>query len=245
MTSPVALATTVWGNGPRRVLLLHGLTSASPTWWRTGEALADRGYTVVAPDLRAHGHSPAGDVVSIEAHRDDVLLLGTGWDLLVGHSFGGAVAAAVVAANRSFADRLILEDPALDSATVAEWLNANPPAPTPPSYAMVAAENPDWDPRDIQIKVDALRACGPGIGPRTMADAAPWDLWGTLDELEPPTLVLAADLQEGSLISAAREEKLRAAGSRARVVRAQGAGHSIHREAFEWFLTKIEETMVV
>ena len=65
MSNPVALATTVWGNGPRRAMLLHGLTSAATTWWRVGPALAALGFTVVAPDLRGHGKSPAGDSLSI------------------------------------------------------------------------------------------------------------------------------------------------------------------------------------
>ena len=61
MTMPVALTTSVWGTGPRRALLLHGLSSAGSTWWREAPELADLGFTVVAPDLRAHGTSPKGE----------------------------------------------------------------------------------------------------------------------------------------------------------------------------------------
>ena len=118
MTKPVALSTTVWGRGPRRALLLHGLTSAGSTWWRLGEDLATAGFTTVAPDLRAHGTSPVGDNLSIESYRDDVLLLGGGWDLLVGHLLGGAVAAAVMAANPSFAAKVVLEDMIIRTMTI-------------------------------------------------------------------------------------------------------------------------------
>ena len=72
MTKPVALSTTVWGEGPHRALLLHGLTSAGSTWWRLAEDLAKIGYAVVAPDLRGHGTSPAGDDFCrcLLSHRD-------------------------------------------------------------------------------------------------------------------------------------------------------------------------------
>ena len=133
MTNPVALATSVWGHGPRRALLLHGLTSSGSTWWRVSEALTERGFTVVAPDLRAHGKSPKGDSVSIESHRDDVLLLGQGWDLLIGHSLGGAIAASVVAASPAFASRVVLEDPAIDSTVTTDFVADSPKLPVSPT----------------------------------------------------------------------------------------------------------------
>jgi pimeloyl-ACP methyl ester carboxylesterase len=44
-------------DGPARgrVVLLHGMTSLSATWWRIGPGLAARGWQVVAPDLPGHG----------------------------------------------------------------------------------------------------------------------------------------------------------------------------------------------
>jgi pimeloyl-ACP methyl ester carboxylesterase len=39
-------------------VLVHGVTSSSRTWWRVGPALAERGYRVLAVDLRGHGASP-------------------------------------------------------------------------------------------------------------------------------------------------------------------------------------------
>ncbi|MCP4307212.1 MAG: alpha/beta hydrolase, partial [bacterium] len=144
MTNAVALTTTVWGDGPRRALVLHGLTSSGAIWWRVAEELADAGYTVVAPDLRAHGTSPAGDDLTIDSYRDDVLLMGGGWDLLIGHSLGGAIAAAVVAAHPFFAARVVLEDPAVDSVGTARLLADSPPQTEDPTIAAVAAEHPDW-----------------------------------------------------------------------------------------------------
>lgn len=243
MTKPVALATTIWGDGDRRALLLHGLTSAASTWWRTAEALAALGYTVVAPDLRAHGKSPAGDIVSIESYRDDVLLLGNGWDVLVGHSLGGAIAAAVVGADPGFARRLILEDPAIDSAATADFIAQSPEPLVHPTVAAVAAEHPEWHPKDVELKVEALLACGPEIVERTMADATPWDVSPHILAGHVPTLIVAADPNLDTLVSAEKEAEARREG--VQVERIEGAGHSMHRDAFAEFMACLERFLVV
>src|SRR5687768_11562304 len=57
----VRLAWHELGTG-RPVVLLHGLFSNAETnWIRFGHAeeIASRGYRVIMPDLRAHGHSGA------------------------------------------------------------------------------------------------------------------------------------------------------------------------------------------
>ena len=240
MTNPVALATSVWGNGERRALLLHGLTSAGSTWWRTGEALADLGFTVVAPDLRGHGSSPRGDSLSLEAYRDDVLLLGDGWDLLVGHSLGGAIAALVMAAAPRFADSVVLEDPAMDSDITTEFISQSPEPLANPTVAAVAAEHPTWHPRDVEFKVQALLASGPHISQETIEDAAPWDVWPAIESMSVPVLVLAADLEFGSLVSPQRAAAI-ADAERMTCLRMTGAGHSLHRDAFEEYFERIRE----
>lgn len=58
----------------RPVVLLHGLfSSAEMNWIKFGHAqkLADAGFEVIMPDLRAHGHSAAPH--DPEAYPDDVL----------------------------------------------------------------------------------------------------------------------------------------------------------------------------
>ena len=44
------------GNGPL-VVLLHGFLESSRSWRAQVQALADAGYTAVAPDLRGYGGS--------------------------------------------------------------------------------------------------------------------------------------------------------------------------------------------
>lgn len=235
MTGTAALATTVTGDGSRRALLIHGLTSAGSTWWRTAEALAGAGFTVTAPDLRGHGSSPKDGSLSIESHRDDILALGGGWDLLLGHSLGGAVAAAVLTEQREFAQRVILEDPAIDSEATAWFLRQTPEPVANPTVQSVAAEHPDWHPHDVELKVEALLACGPRVSERTMQDAAPWDLWPAILALDLPVLIVAADPELGTVVSP--EKAAQTADTRqVRVVRLGGAGHSMHRDAFDRFV---------
>jgi pimeloyl-ACP methyl ester carboxylesterase len=98
----------VWhelGEG-RPVLLLHGLFSDADTnWIRFGHAaaIAARGFRVIMPDLRAHGHSakPHDDAsypADVLAHDGLALIahLGLGDFDLGGYSLGGRTAVRMV-----------------------------------------------------------------------------------------------------------------------------------------------------
>ena len=100
--TPVTLNTTSWGrsDAPRRALLVHGLGSNGPLMWRFGVTLADAGWHATAVDLRGHGLSPRALDYTIEAHAVDLGATtpedGAPWDLVIGHSLGGA--SSIVAA---------------------------------------------------------------------------------------------------------------------------------------------------
>src|SRR5689334_935518 len=98
-----------WGREPARVLLIHGITSSGATMWQLGEALTDRG--AIAPDLLGHGESPDADRYVVEDLADGI---GRGYELVIGHSLGGFVAAHAAAHDPGFAQRLVLLDPALE-----------------------------------------------------------------------------------------------------------------------------------
>jgi pimeloyl-ACP methyl ester carboxylesterase len=241
MTNPVALTTTVWGNGPQRALLLHGMSSAGSTWWRVAPALVDVGYTVVAPDLRGHGTSPAGDELSMDAYRDDVLLLGNGWDLLVGHSLGGAVAIAAMTARPGFAKRLVLEDPALDSEATERFIASSPEPTAHPTVEAVASQHPGWHPRDVELKVEALLQSGVEAPKRTMEDAAPWDMWDELAAIGVPALVVGADPALGTLLSVEKVARVVRSNPGVRFETLTGPGHSIHRDDLDHFVAVVLE----
>ena len=93
-----------------KLLLVHGFTGAKEDFEDHIDALAARGWHVVAPDHRGHGHSakPAGEAsYTMSLMADDMVAIvdALGWRdfVLLGHSMGGMVAQILVAnldANR-------------------------------------------------------------------------------------------------------------------------------------------------
>ena len=97
------------GTGGRPLLLVHGFTGAKEDFADHLDALADRGWWAVAPDLRGHGASPmhaAESDYSLDLFGADLWALvdALGWDdiVLLGHSMGGMAAqvAALAAPGR-------------------------------------------------------------------------------------------------------------------------------------------------
>jgi lipase len=101
--------------GPSRVLAIHGLTGHGKRW----QTLATRhlsDVTVAAPDLIGHGRSSWDAPWTIDANVDALAALvdadGGHPVVVVGHSFGGAVALNLAAARPDLVDALVLLDPA-------------------------------------------------------------------------------------------------------------------------------------
>jgi pimeloyl-ACP methyl ester carboxylesterase len=87
-----------WGNAAGTpVIMTHGMAAWGGLWKLTAEALAGRGYRVIALDQAPFGFSDSGNPDfsrSAEANRllEAVKSLGIEKPLLVGHSYGGGVA---------------------------------------------------------------------------------------------------------------------------------------------------------
>jgi pimeloyl-ACP methyl ester carboxylesterase len=203
--------------GPLAVLV-HGVTSSSRTWWRVGPALAERGYRVLAVDLRGHGASPrpgsglsiadlAADVAEtvaaeLDADIAEMAAAGSGADppgsprpaveLLVGHSLGAVVALELVGAHPGLARRLVLEDPPGSSSVDWAGLAAGVEADT-----RLATTDPAALRRDL---VAANPAWPPGEAERRVADLADCDGQAIAAALRSgvrfdlPGLLAAADL---------------------------------------------------
>lgn len=204
---------------PPLAVLVHGVTSSSRTWWRVGPALAERGYRVLAVDLRGHGASPRTEAgLSVADLADEVAetveaasrspggtarspsaegrlpgtVAGAPVDLLVGHSLGALVALELVGRRPRFARRLVVEDPP-GSASV-DWaaLAAGIEADT-----HRAVTEPDTLRRDLEA---ANPAWPPGEAERRVADLADCDGRAIAAALRPgvpfdlPGLLAAAPL---------------------------------------------------
>src|SRR5262245_40030634 len=94
------------GDGERLLVLLHGMGANASVWERL-LSIVERSWSGrwLAPDLRGHGRSVREGPYGIGAHAADVAALieaeAPGPVTLVGHSFGGAVAALVATGWRS------------------------------------------------------------------------------------------------------------------------------------------------
>ncbi|QMU68210.1 alpha/beta fold hydrolase [Streptacidiphilus sp. P02-A3a] len=241
------LNTREWGSGERIAVLVHGIMSDSRTWRRVGPALADRGYRVIAVDLRGHGGShprdadpdPGSDGAETgryAPHRyaeDLAETLPPGVELAVGHSLGGLALAGAV--ERLRPRRAVYLDPAwrfdplgagFDPALFAEFADRATPA-------LVAAMNPRWEQADVDTEMETLavwdRACAAALTPLAGRRLLP-------ERAVAPSLVLTAD--PSRLVPAEEAALLRARGFEVRTV--PEAGHTIHRDDFAGFMTALE-----
>jgi pimeloyl-ACP methyl ester carboxylesterase len=222
----VALNTLAWGPPDgERALLLHGVQSSAATWWRIADGLAADRRRVVAPDLRGHGHSPAAVGYALADLAADVRALGAGWDLVVGHSLGGTLAAHLLG-DPGFARRAVLLDPVLhlpedrfESIVAAQLAElADPPA------------DPRWHPEDVRLKHEAARQTSPYVNEAVLRDNRPWAYEDLLDGVTTDVLVLGSDPENGGMLDPATGEAIAARAPAVTYRRLHGAGHSAHRD---------------
>jgi pimeloyl-ACP methyl ester carboxylesterase len=102
-----------YGEGPVRVVWLHGWARRGRDFAESAKALAERGVASVALDLPGFGSSPAPPVAGGARYYADLVLpaireTGDGPFVLVGHSFGGTVACVLAANHPELVRALVL-----------------------------------------------------------------------------------------------------------------------------------------
>jgi len=222
---------------PRRALLVHGLSSESGSWWRVSAALESDGWDVTAVDLRGHGTAPRADSYRLADYAGD--LPGGDWDLVIGHSLGGA--ASVVAAQRpGFARMLVLLDPVLD-VPVADQAEIMADQVSELAYTeeSIARDKPHWDERDRRAKLAGVRAVDPAAVTRTFTDTGRWDVTAEARALGIRTVVLSGDPAVYTMLDPALAAELVAANPNIEYVVIPGTGHSPHRDRPEETLAAI------
>ena len=122
MNAPLHVHTFGGVDGPP-LLAIHGVSAHGQRFAPMANA-AFPSFRVIAPDLRGHGRSPAGEdgrPVRIEDHLDDLLRVlddeGVEAVTVVGHSFGGCLGAHLLARAPQRVTSLVLLDPAIGLAT--------------------------------------------------------------------------------------------------------------------------------
>ena len=245
------------------VLLLHGIIGSRATWaWLLPE-LTER-FRVLRLDFRGHGQSDraAGTYTAAGYVADAVAALEQAAGrpcVVVGHSLGGATAAAIAQRRPDLLTGVVLEDPPLGSITVAETVSLEGNALLD-GFRFLREAIPQL--QQAEMTLDALveviaatpHTSGSGTfgdvlladGVASMAasmlevDAAVLDpvLTGTAgDFLDPAvgfgvaTLVIAADPAKPDAVANPKmAEHYAAISSDVEVEVIEGAGHVIHNE---------------
>lgn len=151
--------------GPVQILAIHGLTGHGRRW-RTLSTVHLPEFAVAAPDLIGHGRSSWAAPWTIDANVAALATLveneADGPVLVVGHSFGGAIALHLAAACPDLVSGLVLLDPAIG--LDGQWMREI-------ADAMLAS--PDYTDRD---EARTEKATG------SWADVSPAELDDDLDE---------------------------------------------------------------
>jgi pimeloyl-ACP methyl ester carboxylesterase len=107
------------GQGEPALVFLHGWCDSSATWGDTATEFSG-GHRCLAPDMRGHGRSglPLDHAFTPEALCNDVIAICEAArvtrPVLVGHSFGGFLAATVAMRHPGFAHAVVIVDQPLD-----------------------------------------------------------------------------------------------------------------------------------
>lgn len=242
MVAPVTLPRSSWGSptAPRRALLVHGLGSNGALMWRYGAALADVGWRADAVDLRGHGTAPrtldytlAAYAADLAETRPDASPDAEPWDLVIGHSLGGAASVLAVAGDPSWTRRLVLIDPAValtdrDRDIVRD---SQTRSFDDPSQEAVRAEHPRWHEQDVELKALSAQQASRWAVEQTSVQNRVWDVSDAALRVEVPTHVIASDPSVYSIFAGKPAERVVAQNRLFTMSIVEGAGHSPHRDA--------------
>jgi len=233
----------VWGERGPVVLAAHGMTSSRRSWERLAKHLEGR-FRVAAYDQRGHGDSAhvAGPMALERGVRDlenVVAALAAPIDVLIGHSWGGAV--VIEAGMRIPVWRVAAIDPMIRQAPSAwydeflEELRAQFAFEGDARDAHIRVEYAQWAPVDVEAKVHAVRSMTAAPIEALMLENPPaeWDLRKTIAAYDKALLLLMAARGESINDAPTLDEIEANHPSSVEIVTFPGAGHNIHRSAFD------------
>jgi pimeloyl-ACP methyl ester carboxylesterase len=235
-----------WGTSGPVLLCVHGMTSSRKAWAHTAQHVAGR-YRVVAYDQRGHGDSAGitGPMALARGVRDlQNVAAVTGADVVIGHSWGGAVA---VRGGPSVASKIVAIDPMIVQAEdtwYAEYIEE-----LDETFKLTGAERDahtredfgEWPPIDVDGKVHAVHAMtsAPIAGLRD-ENRTGWDLRAEIAAFPKPLLIIMAG-KDGSINPESVIDDVAAHHSPSvRIVTFEDQGHNLYRTAFDRYAAAVE-----
>lgn len=241
-----------WGDRGPVILCIHGMTSSRKSWERFAQHYGDR-YRVYAYDQRGHGDS-ASVQGPMTLHRGLLDLynvmdaIAEPVDILVGHSWGGAV--AILGGRRFDVDRIVAVDPMIrqagdvwydeflaDLRSLFAHKGAERDAKVEEEYRAYG-----WGDIDVERKKHAVREMTLTPIERLRDENPPesWDLRGDLEAYPKPLLLAMAGAEE-SIVPIEDLKIVRDRGGPNVAIRVfEDQGHNLHRTAFERFVQEFE-----
>jgi pimeloyl-ACP methyl ester carboxylesterase len=233
----------------RSLLLLHGLTSSGRTMLPLARELSTLGATVSTPDLRGHGDDASIDGFTLDDFAADLFPLPRptdGWDLVVAHSLGGAIAIRMAAIEPNWAKRLLMLDPVitLPSAGARAVVAENIAGIRDVDVETSLRENPLWSRETAELDVDAARQVTADVVRLAIESNLPWDLTPELGSVSASIRILGADPEhDTALTSPALGRRLATQLPNVEYELVEGSAHSIHRDKPAVVLAAIVELL--
>jgi pimeloyl-ACP methyl ester carboxylesterase len=240
-----------WGERGPVVLAVHGMTSSRKSWERLAEHLDGR-FRVMAYDQRGHGDSAnvEGPMKLTRAVRDlenVIAAVGEPIDLLIGHSWGGAV--AIVAGLQIPVWRVAAIDPMIRQASAAWYgefvdeLRQQFAVDGDARGAIIREEYAHWAPVDVEAKVHAVHRMTAAPIEQLLQENPPstWDLRRDIATYDKPLFLAMAAPGEGiNDVTTHEEIEANHAGS-VEIAIFPEAGHNLHRTAFDEFAKALDD----
>jgi pimeloyl-ACP methyl ester carboxylesterase len=226
------LPTREWSQvGERRALLVHGLNGTGQTWWRVAGSLVAEGWHVTTVDLRGHGAADPGDDLALASYAAD--LPRGDWDLVVGHSLGGA-ASVLASVEPGFTRSLAIIDPGLaitpaDRAAIID----DQVAELELTEQSLATSKPHWHSLDVAHKVAGVRLSSPRTARGSFDDNPEWNVVASAAALPVPTLIISGDPLVYSMLAPSTALAIIAANPLVTYEVVAGTGHSPFRDDFD------------
>lgn len=226
--------------GENTALLIHGIGGGSSSWNKVAEWLTDRNYHVMAPDLSGHGESIRRARYSVQGWVNQISesVKDYEFDLMMGHSLGGLVAAGVHLKNP--AKRNVFIDPAFALPSgFTSWVAKRVLVKVSSlSEAMIRRDNPDWSDEEVYAELENMRVWDA----RTVHGLIPQQSRKIVSQyLTLGTEALVVKPKNSLLVRPLMAAKLKAAGMK--LVDVTKWSHNLHRNTFDTFIEHVNSIL--